>query len=52
MSIFLGKLQKYYKSQKPTDLLIYEYEFEDTEFPYDKMVYSTDQKKNEKFIEM
>ena len=52
MSLFLGELQRYYKGQEPTDLLKYGFEFEDPEFPYDKMVYSTDQEKNEKFEEI
>ena len=52
MSLFLGKLQRYYKGQQPTDLLNFGFQFEDPEFPYDNMVYSTDQKKNEKFNEI
>ena len=52
MSIFLGKLQKYYKNQSPINILTYEYQFEDPEFPQDKMVYSSNEEKNKKFIEI
>ena len=53
MSIFLGKLNKYFKNQKPIDLLTYEYQFEDPEFPCenDKMIYSSNEAKNKIFIE-
>ena len=51
MSIFLGKLDKYYKNQKPIDILTYGYQFEDPEFPLDKMVYSSEETKNKKFLE-
>ena len=51
MSIFLGKLNKYYKNQKPIDTLTYEYQFEDPEFPQDKIIYSSDEEKNKLFNE-
>ena len=53
MSIFLGKLNKYFKNQKPIDLLTYKYQFEDPEFPCenDKMIYSSNEAKNKIFIE-
>ena len=52
MSIFLGKLNKYYKNQKPIDTLTYEYQFEDPEFPQDKMIYSSNEEKNKLFKEI
>ena len=49
MSIFLGKLKKYYKNQEPIDTLTFGYQFEDPKFPPASMVYSKDDNKNEIF---
>ena len=52
MSIFLGNLKKYYKDQKPINILTYNYQFEDPEFPPqdDRMIYSSDEEKNKLFF--
>ena len=49
MSIFLGKLKKYYKNQEPIDSLTYGYQFEDPIFPPASILYSKNDKKNKIF---
>ena len=51
MSIFLGKLNKYWKNQNPIDFLTYTESYNDPEFKPENMIFSKDENKNKEFLE-
>ena len=50
MSIFLGRLEKYWKGQKPQDLSRIEGLYTDETFTIDNMIFSSDEEKNKTFL--
>ena len=51
MSLFLGKLTKYYKNQTPINTFLFNEQYNDPEFPKEKMFFSDNENKNKEFIE-
>ena len=50
MSIYLGRLEKYWKNQKPIDFLIQDDEFYDQEFKPEDMIFSKNEEKNLEYL--